>query len=384
MLLTSAVVDAATFAEETGWTLKPQGACKGEHCVPLPPQALTSQGAVNVPVVAERLGLALVVDDARGITAVGPESAVTGRMLTTAEAPDLELPTFTGEMFRLSSLRGKRVLLVAWASWCGCAHDLPVWQEVYERVRPLGLEIVTVAMDALGADAGREFIERAQPTHAALVDATHAVGRLFGVTNVPTGIWIDENGMIVRPAEPAFPGRVVVFEELKRADLRREQEQAGGELNLMHQILKSDRAGLSPEVTARLELTRRIADAAEPGLYLEMVLDWAANGAGSEYVLPSAEVIERSAPRSPDGSAAAAHFELGRHLQLAGDHDGAVTHWREAHRLQPLNWTYKRQAWRFEYGPDGDPSRYEGSMEKDLADVGPENYYPKLQPKSYS
>jgi hypothetical protein len=61
-------------------------------------------------------------------------------------------------------------------------------------------------------------------------------------------------------------------------------------------------------------------------LYLEMVLDWAANGAGSEYVLPSAEVIERSAPRSPDESAAAAHFELGRHLQLAADHDGAVSH----------------------------------------------------------
>jgi hypothetical protein len=39
---------------------------------------------------------------------------------------------------------------------------------------------------------------------------------------------------------------------------------------------------------------------------------------------------------------------------------------------------------RFEYGRDGDSSRYEGSMEKDLADVGPENYYPKLQPKSYS
>jgi hypothetical protein len=39
---------------------------------------------------------------------------------------------------------------------------------------------------------------------------------------------------------------------------------------------------------------------------------------------------------------------------------------------------------RFEYGRDGDSSWYEGSMEKDLADVVPENYYPKVQPKSYS
>jgi len=384
MLLTSDIVDATTFARETGWTLKPQGACKGEHCVPLPPQARTASGAVHVPVVAERLGMAVVVDHANGMSAVGPESSITGRMLTTAEAPDLELPTFGGGVFRLSSLRGRRVLLVAWASWCGCAHDLPLWQELYERVQPLGLEIVTIAMDAAGPEAGREFVERAKPTHPALIDSSHALGRLFGVTNVPTGIWIDEDGVIVRPAEPAFPGRVVIFEELKKADLAQEQEHAQGDLDLMRQILKSDKDGLSPEVTERLELTRRIGDATEPELYLEMVLDWAEKGADSEYVLAAHEVIERSAPRSRDESEAAAHFELGRHLHLAADHDGAVAHWREAHRLQPLNWTYKRQAWRFEYGPDGDPSRYEGSMEKDLRDVGPENYYPKLRAKPHS
>lgn len=377
MLLTSAAVAPEVFAAGTGWVVKPSGACKGEHCVPLPPDARTDTGDLDVRVVAERLGMAVVADG--DLIAVGPETAVTGRALVTAAAPELELPTFARGTFRLRDLRGRRVLLVAWASWCGCAHDLPLWQQVYERVRPLGLEIVTVAMDTAGPEAGRAFAERAAPTHPALIDSAHALGRLFGVTNVPSGIWIDEQGMVVRPPEPAFPGRVVIFDEIRKADLARESASDAGQLTRMREILKSDADGLSPEVAERLELTRRIADAAEPELYLEMVLDWAEKGAASRYVLAPDEVLRRSAPRSLDESAAAAHFELGRHFQDAGDHDAAVRHWREAHRLQPLNWTYKRQAWRFEYDADGDPSRYEGSMEKDLRAVGPENYYPKLE-----
>jgi peroxiredoxin len=379
MLVTSNSVSSAIFAEQTGWQVKAEGACKGEHCVPLPPEARHADGSLAVDVVAAQLGMPIVVDEASGLSAVGPETGVTGRMLTTAQAPDLELPTFGGDAFRLSSLRGNRVLLIAWASWCGCAHDLPLWQELYEKLEPSCVEIVTVAMDTAGPDAGRQFVERARPTHPALIDTAHVLGQKFGVVNVPTGIWIDENGVIVRPAEPAFPGRVVIFEELAKADLEREKHQTGDELTKMREILNTGQEGLSPEVAERLELTRGIAKAAEPELYLEMVLDWAEHGAASRYVLTPDEVVSRSAPRSLDTARAAAHFELGQHFQSGGDHAAAITHWREAHRLQPLNWTYKRQAWRFEYGDDGNPSAYEGSMEKDLREVGPENYYPKLR-----
>ena len=59
----------------------------------------------------------LVADVAHGIWALGPETAVTGRALTTAVAPELELPDADGNPFKLSSLRGQKVLLVAWASW---------------------------------------------------------------------------------------------------------------------------------------------------------------------------------------------------------------------------------------------------------------------------
>lgn len=380
MLLTSELLDEETFAEHTGWHVKPEGACKGEVCVPLPSGSRDAAGRVVVRTVAERLGMPIVSAVVGGVFAVGPETVVTGRALTTAEAPELVLPAFDGSTFRLSSLRGTRVLLVAWASWCGCAHDLPLWAELREKVRPLGLEIVTVAMDTAGADAGREFVERAAPRHPAVVDVKHLLGERFGVVNVPSGVWIDENGMIVRPAEPAFPGRVVIFEELAKADLASEEASSGEDLSRTREILKSGRDGLTPQQKKAMELTKVIASVAEPELYLEMLLDWAEKGAESRYILSPDEVVARSGPRSLNSAQAAAHFELGEHFQREGDHGTAVAHWREAHRLQPLNWTYKRQAWRFEYGPDGDPSVYDGNIATDLERVGPENYYPRLRP----
>lgn len=111
MILETLDLDRDAFAARTGWEIKPEGACKGEVCVPLPDDADLSS-------IAERLGMPLLHDEAHSIWALGPESAVTGRVLTTAVAPDFELPqVLTGEPFKLSSLRGQKVLLVAWASW---------------------------------------------------------------------------------------------------------------------------------------------------------------------------------------------------------------------------------------------------------------------------
>ena len=59
----------------------------------------------------------LVADRDRALWALGPETAVTGRTLTTAVAPELELPDADGNLFRLSSLRGQKVVLTAWSSW---------------------------------------------------------------------------------------------------------------------------------------------------------------------------------------------------------------------------------------------------------------------------
>jgi len=117
VILTELTVRADELARRTGWAVEPRGVCKGEVCVPLPDDAWAGDGLLDVRVVAERLGMPVVEDAARGLLALGPETAVTGRALSTAAAPDLELPDLDGRPFRLSSLRGQKVLLVAWASW---------------------------------------------------------------------------------------------------------------------------------------------------------------------------------------------------------------------------------------------------------------------------
>ena len=117
MLATALDVATADYEAASGWHLRPEGACKGDVCVPLPDDVRSHDGTrVRLDKLAERIGAPLVHDGERGIYAIGP-STVAGRALTTAEAPELELPDLDGNVFRLSSLRGQKVLLVAWASW---------------------------------------------------------------------------------------------------------------------------------------------------------------------------------------------------------------------------------------------------------------------------
>ena len=99
----------------SGWELKPEGLCKGVECVPVPSDGRATDGDLELPVVAERLGMPLVEDGAAGIWALGPRGG--GRALASAEAPPLTLPDVDGNPFSLQSLHGRKVLLVAWASW---------------------------------------------------------------------------------------------------------------------------------------------------------------------------------------------------------------------------------------------------------------------------
>jgi hypothetical protein len=114
MILTELEVDAAEFEARTGWAAKPEGMCKGSVCVPLPGG---TGGRLDVKVLSERLGMPLIHDADNDVYALGP-SNVTGRALMTADMPDLVLPDVrTGEAFDIASLRGSKVVLVAWASW---------------------------------------------------------------------------------------------------------------------------------------------------------------------------------------------------------------------------------------------------------------------------
>lgn len=114
VILTSLEVSRAEFENATGWTLKTEGACRGDVCVPLgtPPS-----DSVEVGDVAGRLGMPLVEDRDRALWSLGPAS-VTGRALTSAQVPDIFLPDVnTGKDFSLASLKGRKTVMVAWASW---------------------------------------------------------------------------------------------------------------------------------------------------------------------------------------------------------------------------------------------------------------------------
>jgi hypothetical protein len=78
-----------------------------------------------------------------------------------------------------------------------------VWQALYEELKDRGFVVITVALDR-SADDARPWIEDARPTHPSLVDTRHVLADLYNIVNVPTVVWIDEAGRIVRPNDVAF------------------------------------------------------------------------------------------------------------------------------------------------------------------------------------
>lgn len=80
MLLTQPVVDPVALAARTGWSVKPEGACLGDICVPLPGSVRRDDGNLDAAGLAERLGASLLHDDANGLWALGP-ATVSGKAL---------------------------------------------------------------------------------------------------------------------------------------------------------------------------------------------------------------------------------------------------------------------------------------------------------------
>jgi hypothetical protein len=212
-----------------------------------------------------------------------------------------------------------------------------------------------VALDTGGADAARPFIEKAQPTHPSLIDETHVTDELLGFINVPNAVWIDEEGVLVRPSHAA------------------------------HHTVSPLRDMEVPEGLGRIGemLTEVKKVQTDPVGYVAALRDWVERGAQSEFALSPDEVVARSRPRDANVAEAAAAFELAQHLWREGDREGAVPWFRHAHSLDPGNWTYKRQAWTFattEPGQESDLMQgpndlFEGNWLDDVRAIGAENYY---------
>ena len=78
-----------------------------------------------------------------------------------------------------------------------------MWQALHDELSPLGLTVITVALDK-SIDDARPWIEAARPTHPSLIDTDYALADLYNIVNVPTVLWIDEEDRIVRPNDVHF------------------------------------------------------------------------------------------------------------------------------------------------------------------------------------
>ena len=114
MILDRLDVSVDEFQQRSGWEFKPEGACRGDVCVPLA-TGMVRDGRVDVAGVAGYLGMPVVHDPGHGVWAVGPAGG--GRVLESVRMPDVVLDGFDGRSYDMASARGRKVLLIAWASW---------------------------------------------------------------------------------------------------------------------------------------------------------------------------------------------------------------------------------------------------------------------------
>jgi len=111
-------VSANDFARATDWTLKAEGLCKGEICVPVRDTAAMSNGeAIDVAEFARVTGRSMVVDVSRNIVAMGEQASSRATAMATLDAPNSTLPDINGNLVSLSDFAKRKKLLLAWSSW---------------------------------------------------------------------------------------------------------------------------------------------------------------------------------------------------------------------------------------------------------------------------
>ncbi len=159
-------------------------------------------------------------------------------------------------------------------------------------------EIISIAEDTGGLKAAGPWIEAGKAEYTVLVDKQHVVTRLYNMVNVPTAVWINEQGRIVRPNEVAYSS------------------------NKGMSVTKVD---------------------TEP--WINGLRDWVKLGDKSAFALSAAELRERLKPQNPDWALASAEFGLAEYLYQTGKGEAAIPHYKEAQRLNPESWNFKRQAW---------------------------------------
>ena len=174
--------------EATGWDLKDVGLCRGDVCVPVRLAA-----PVSLAEVADALRRPFASVDVGDVTVAvlgepGGSVAVTGTV-----APPVSLPDVEGRPLDLTGT-GRKTAVVAWSTWCGCRYELPSWKKLADELAD-EVQIITVAVDE-DVEAVRPWVQDGLPT---AVDPEHRLSDVFGIVNVPSTVWLDEEGRVVKP-----------------------------------------------------------------------------------------------------------------------------------------------------------------------------------------
>ena len=198
----SFLVEPADLMTALGWELKPDGLCRGDVCVPVRDMDAVRVGErIDLAAVVDALGRPSVADLDAGIMAVALPAELRRRALRDLDAPDFTLPGLDGHSHSLSDWAGRKRLVVAFSSWCGCRYDLPGWQALHDELADGGFTVIAVAIDQ-DPDDVRPYTEGL--TLPVLYDPQHLLTELYAISNVPTVVWIDEVGRIARPIGEAF------------------------------------------------------------------------------------------------------------------------------------------------------------------------------------
>ena len=157
---------------------------------------------------------------------------------------------------------------------------------MYEELKDNNFEIIAVAEDTGGEAAAGEWYDRAEATYTTLIDTTHKISSLYNLVNVPSAVWVDEDGQIVRINE----GTYAQVHTLGTFEFGTDE-------------------------------------------YAPAVRDWAIRGADSPYVWTADEVAAKIRPRTADEARAESTFKLGVYFFEQGDEPLARIYWERAEAL---------------------------------------------------
>ncbi|HIA47600.1 MAG TPA: hypothetical protein EYN96_06440 [Candidatus Hydrogenedentes bacterium] len=175
-----------------------------------------------------------------------------------------------------------------------------MWQTIYEDLKDQNFELISAAQDTGGEAKAGPIFDRANVTYTAIVDVNHTISSLFNLVNVPSGVWINEEGRIVRIDEGTYTKSAKVLGNTIGHDG-----------------------------------------------YVPALRDWIAKGDESAYIMSPDEVASNIRLRVADEELAEPNFKLANYFYAKGNMDSANAYWDKAQALSPDSWNFHRQDWSF-------------------------------------